>query len=319
MSIVCRVVFYVFLWYYTNYRFYINVINYLITGVFHVSKGIILSAESTCDLGAELREKYSVVDFPFKIVLDDKCYTDGVDLTPDMIYEIYRQKKVLPKTTAFNTMEYIEHFRKYTDQGYEVIHITLGSGLSVTYNNCMIAAEEVPGVYVIDSRNLSTGSGHIVIEAAERIKAGMPAEQIAKEVQELTSKVQSSFVIDTLEFLYKGGRCSALQMMGANMLQLKPCIVVDNTSGKMSVGKKYRGSLDKVLYSYVHDVLDNRTDLRDDRIFITHSGISQERIDLVYNEVAKMNFFKNIYVTHAGCTISSHCGPNTLGVLFMTK
>jgi DegV family protein with EDD domain len=284
-----------------------------------VSKRIVLSADSTCDLGDQLRQKYSVEYYPFKILLDDKVYSDGVDLTPDRIYEIYNEKKILPKTSAINTMEYIDFFRKWTDQGYEVIHVTLGSGLSTAYNNCRLAAEELPGVYVIDSRNLSTGSGHIVIQAAERIAAGMPAVQIAKEVQDLTSKVHASFVIDTLEFLYKGGRCSALQMLGANMLQLKPCIQVNNADGTMGVGKKYRGTLDKVLYNYVHDILDNRTDLRDDRIFITHSGISQSRIDLVHDEIEKMNYFKDIYVTRAGCTITSHCGPNTLGVLFMTK
>lgn len=284
-----------------------------------MSKRIVLSADSTCDLGDQLRQKYSVEYYPFKILLDDKVYSDGVDLTPDRIYEIYNEKKILPKTSAINTMEYIDFFRKWTDQGYEVIHVTLGSGLSTAYNNCRLAAEELPGVYVIDSRNLSTGSGHIVIQAAERIAAGMPAVQIAKEVQDLTSKVHASFVIDTLEFLYKGGRCSALQMLGANMLQLKPCIQVNNADGTMGVGKKYRGTLDKVLYNYVHDILDNRTDLRDDRIFITHSGISQSRIDLVHDEIEKMNYFKDIYVTRAGCTITSHCGPNTLGVLFMTK
>ena len=284
-----------------------------------MSRRIVLSADSTCDLGDELKQRYSVEYYPLKIILDGKEYSDGVDLHPDQIYEIYRQKKILPKTTAINTHEYFDCFKKWVDQGSEIIHISLGRALSATYNNCCRAAEQLSGVYVVDSRNLSTGSGHIVIEAAERIEAGMPAAQIAKEVQELTAKVHSSFIIDTLEFLYKGGRCTALQMLGANMLQLKPCILVNNADGSMGVGKKYRGSLDKVLYSYVHDMLDNRTDLRDDRIFITHSGISQQRIDLVYGEIAKMNYFKNIYVTRAGCTISAHCGPNTLGVLFMTK
>ena len=251
--------------------------------------------------------------------MDGNTYGDGVDLVPDQIYEVYRTRKVLPKTAAINTAEYMEYFRQWTDQGYEVIHITLGHGLSATYNNCRLAAEEMPGVHVIDSCSLSTGSGLLVIEAAERIAAGMPAAQIAREVQDLASHVNASFVIDTLEFLYKGGRCSALQMLGANLLQLKPCIEVNNADGTMDVGKKYRGSLDKALAQYVGDRLTGRDDLRDERVFITHSGISQERIDLVKREVEKLHSFREVFVTRAGCTISSHCGPNTLGVLFMTK
>lgn len=284
-----------------------------------MSSHIILSADSTCDLGDELRARYNVQYYPFHVILDGQLHADGVDLMPDQIYEVYREKKILPKTAAINTAEYIEYFKQWVDQGYEVIHLTLGSGLSATYNNCRLAAQELPGVYAIDSCNLSTGSGHLVIEAGERIAAGMPAAQIAEEVQALASHVQASFVIDTLEFLYKGGRCSALAMLGANMLQLKPCIEVDNTSGSMNVGKKYRGSLDKALTQYVQDKLDGRNDIRYDRIFITHSGISDERIQLVKKLVEKYGDFKETFVTRAGCTISSHCGPNTLGILFMTK
>lgn len=280
---------------------------------------IILSADSTCDLGPELVERYQVHYFPFHIILGDKTYGDGVDLVPDQIYAVYNEKKILPKTAAINVAEYVEFFRQWTDQGYEVVHVTLGSGLSATYNNCRLAAQELPGVYPVDSRNLSTGSGHIVIEAAERIAAGMPAKQVAEEVQALTAKVNASFVIDTLEFLYKGGRCSALQMLGANVLRLKPCIEVDNTSGCMDVGKKYRGSLDKALEQYVRDRLEGRTDIVTRRAFITHSGISEERIALVRSLVEKYASFEEIYVTRAGCTISSHCGPNTLGVLFLEK
>ena len=284
-----------------------------------MDRKIILSADSTCDLGDALRERFHVHYYPFHVILADKIYSDGVDLVPDQIYEVYREQHVLPKTAAINTAEYIDFFRPCVEQGYEVIHVTLGSGLSATYNNCRMAAEELPGVYAIDSRNLSTGSGLIVLAAADRIAAGMPAAQIAEEVQALTARCEASFVIDTLEFLYKGGRCSALAMLGANVLQLKPCIEVDNASGAMSVGKKYRGSLDKALAQYVKDRLEGRTDIDYSRIFITHSGISDERVELVRNEIQKYGKFEDIFVTRAGCTISSHCGPNTLGILFMTK
>ena len=284
-----------------------------------MSKKTVLCADSSCDLGDELRERYHVQYFPFHVILDGQTYSDGVDLVPDEIYRVYREKNILPKTAAINTAEYMEFFKQFTDQGYEVVHLTLGSGLSATYNNCRLAAAEMPGVYAVDSRSLSTGSGLAVLEAADRIAAGMPAEQVAREVQELTARCHASFVIDTLEFLYKGGRCSALAMLGANLLQLKPCIEVNPADGSMNVGKKYRGSLDKALSQYVRDKLEGCADLKTDRVFITHSGISQERIDMVRDLVKQYADFKEIYVTRAGCTISSHCGPNTLGVLFMTN
>lgn len=284
-----------------------------------MSKKVLLTADSTCDLSEELVKRFDVVINPLHVVLDEQSYLDGVDLTPDDIYRVYNEKKLLPKTAAINTAEFVDFFTPYLNEGYEIVHINLGSGLSVTHANCRMAAAELKGVYVVDSCNLSTGSGLLVLEAADRIAAGMPAEQVAREVQDLAGKVSASFVLDTLEFLYKGGRCSALAMMGANLLQLKPCIEVDNTSGKMGVGKKYRGSLDKALQQYVHDHLADRTDVRTNRMFITHSGISEERIAMVKAEVEKYQTFDEIFITRAGCTISSHCGPNTLGVLFLTK
>jgi DegV family protein with EDD domain len=281
--------------------------------------GIVLCADSTCDLSDELRREFDVHCYPFHVILDGKQYGDGYDLQPDQIYDVYREKKVLPKTAAINMDEYAAFFKQFTDRGDEVIYINIGSGLSSTHQNCRLAAEETEGVYAIDSCNLSTGTGLLVLEAAKRIRAGLPAAQIAQEVQALTSRCHASFVIDTLEFLYKGGRCSALAMLGANVLQLKPCIEVDNTSGAMHVGKKYRGSLDKALAQYVKDHLEGRDDLDLEKVFITHSGISQERIDMVKGLVEQYAHFEHIYVTRAGCTISSHCGPNTLGVLFMTR
>lgn len=291
----------------------------LLEGVYELSGKIILSADSTCDLGDVLTDRFHVNTFPLHVILEDNTYADGIDLLPDDIYKVYYEKKLLPKTAAINASEYMDYFKQWTSQGYEIIHVTLGSGLSATYQNCCLAAAELPGVHVIDSRNLSTGMGLIVLEAADRIAAGMSAADIAAEVQEITANCHASFVIDTLEFLYKGGRCSALQMLGANMLSLKPCIEVDNTSGKMSVGKKYRGSLDKALAQYVQDKLETLENYDNRRIFITHSGISQERIDLVENLVRQYADFDEIFTTRAGCTISSHCGPNTLGVLYMTK
>lgn len=284
-----------------------------------MAKPIILTADSTCDLSAELLQRYNVHLLPLQVLLGEDNFRDGVDVTPDDIYRVYREKKILPKTAAVNTAEYLDFFQPFLEKGYEIVHINLGSALSACHNNCRLAAEQQEGIYAVNSCNLSTGSGLIVIEAATRIAAGLSASEVAQQVQERVSHCEASFILDTLEFLHKGGRCSALAMMGANLLQLKPCIEVNNQDGHMGVGKKYRGSLDKVLAQYVQDRLQGRSDLDLSRIFITHSGISEERIELVRNEVQKYANFEEILITRAGCTISSHCGPNTLGILFMTK
>lgn len=279
-----------------------------------------ISADSTCDLSKELIEQYSVILRPLYVNLNDKSYLDGVDIWPDDIYANYRETKMLPKTAAVSIGEYEDFFNEQTANGDTLIHFSIGSSLSASHNNARLAAEEMDNVFVIDTQNLSTGSGLLVLEACDRVAAGMQAEQIVDEVNALVSKSHASFVIDTLEFLHKGGRCSALAMLGANMLQLKPCIQVDNQDGgKMGVSKKYRGSLDKALEMYVKDQLADRTDLDLKRVFVTHSGMAQERIDKVCELVKQYANFENVYVTRAGCTISSHCGPNTLGVLYMTK
>ena len=284
-----------------------------------MAKPIILCADSTCDLSPELVERYQVKILPLHVNLEDETYSDGVDITPDDIYAVYQEKKVLPKTAALNMDEFLSFVNPYIEAGNDVICVTLGSALSTTYNSCRLAAMETEGLYAIDSNNLSTGFGHVVMAAGDRIAAGMPVEQIVTEVQEITQKIEASFIVDNLEFLHKGGRCSAVAMLGANVLKLKPCIEVSNEGGSMGVSKKYRGTLERVLEEYVADRLAGRDDIRTDRIFITHSGISQERIDIVKAAIEKHMHFDEIFVTRAGCTISSHCGPNTLGILFVRK
>jgi DegV family protein with EDD domain len=285
-----------------------------------MGKRIILSADSACDIGEELKKRYDVTFYPYHIILDDKEYSDGIDIHPDDIYEAFRQKGILPRTAAINVSEYYDYFRQWTDEGYEVIHVSLGSALSASFQYCRAAASELEGVYPIDSCSLSSGIGHLVIEAGERIARGMSAADITAEVTALVPKVHASFILDTLEFMRAGGRCSAVAALGANLLKLKPCIEVDNSSGAMGVGKIYRGSLDKVLVQYVEEKLAKYGDsIKKDRAFITHSGISEERIRLVRDVVESHDIFGEIHVTRASCTISSHCGPNTLGVLFMTK
>ena len=284
-----------------------------------MAKPIILCADSTCDLDAALIAKYSVHIMPMHVTLEDQTYADGVDITPDDIYAIYHEKNILPKTAALNMDEVLEFVNPFIEAGNDVLCLTIGSALSTTYNSFRLAAMETEGLYVIDSNNLSTGFGHMVMAAGDRIAAGMPVQQIVEEVQALTQKVEASFIVDNLEFLHKGGRCSAVAMLGANVLKLKPCIEVSTEGGKMGVTKKYRGTLERVLEEYVADRLSGRDDIRQDRIFITHSGISQERIDIVKAAIEKHMQFDEIYVTRAGCTISSPCGPNTLGILFVRK
>ena len=289
-------------------------------GTLQMSNKIILCADSTCDLSPELCERYNVVINSFTVILDEKTYHDGVDLTPDDMYRVYREKKILPHTSATNIDEYEAMFRKYIDQGCDVIFINLGSGLSATYNNCRLAAESFPGrAFAVDSRNLSTGTGLLVIEAAKMIEEGkLTAAEIVERLCEIRNRVHASFVIDTLEFLYKGGRCSALAMFGANALKLRPCIMVDNQSGKMSVGKKYRGNMDKVVLQYAKDAISG-IDIDTEKVFITHSGVPESQSEAVRALLAESLPFENIYITRAGCGISTHCGPGTLGVLFIAK
>lgn len=280
---------------------------------------IILSADSTCDLDADLKERYHVNYFPLHIILNGKEYRDNVDITPEEVYQEYYDHKVLPKTAAVNAQEYIDHFRPWVEDGYEVIHINLGSALSSSYQNCCIAAKELGHVHVVDSCNLSTGMGLMVVAAGRMIQQGMDADSIAKALREHTGKCHASFILDTLTFLSAGGRCSSLAALGANILKIKPCIQVDNHDGSMGLGKKYRGALDKVLEKYVKDELSKYEDINTDLLFITHSGIPQKYIDLVKKTVDETVHFKEIHITKASCTISCHCGPNTLGILFETK
>ena len=279
---------------------------------------IILGADSTCDLDEELKERYHVKYFPLHINLNGKDYLDNVTITPEEIYQEYYDHKVLPKTAAVNVQEYIEHFRPWVEDGYEVIHVNLGHALSSSYQNCCLAAQELGHVHVVDSCNLSTGTGLTVVAAGKLIEKGLDAETIAERLRAGTSRRHASFILDTLTFLSAGGRCSSVTAFGANMLKLKPCIQVDNRDGSMAVGKKYRGSLDKVLVKYVKDELARYPDVNTDLLFITHSGIPQDYIDLVKKTVEDTVTFKEIHITKASCTISCHCGPNTLGILFET-
>lgn len=282
-----------------------------------LAEKIIITSDSTTDLSPELIERYGIKTLPMGITLGDKTFRDGIDITPDDIYEHQKKYGELPKTAATNVGECSDFFKSLVDEGYSIVHFTISAEMSSTYNNACIAADDFENVYVVDTRNLSTGGGLLLLAACDMVKAGKSAQEIAYESRQLASRVDASFVIDSLEYLYKGGRCSALSMLGANLLKLKPCIEVKG--GSMGVGKKYRGKYSEVLKEYAEDRLSNRDDLVSARVFITHAGCQPEVVDSIVNLVKSKGIFDEVFVTRAGCTVSSHCGANTLGVLFIRK
>ena len=282
-----------------------------------MNSNVVITSDSTTDLSKELRERYNVTVMPLKITLGDKTYTDGVDINPDDIYAHHDKTGELPKTAATNVGDCIDFFKPFCEAGKTVIHFTISSDMSSTYNNACIAAEEVGNVYVIDTKNLSTGGGLLVVAAAEMIANGLSAEETVQKTRALVPCVDASFVIDSLEYLYKGGRCSALAMLGANLLKLKPCI--QGKEGKMDVAKKYRGKFSEVAKQYVSEKISDYSDIDLDRVFVTHAGCDPELMNELVELVKSKAPFKEVFLTRAGCTVSSHCGANTLGVLFIRK
>lgn len=275
-----------------------------------------VTVDSTNDLSPELMEKYDIAAIPLSVNMGGKLYRDMLDVTPDDIYAHVNAGGELPKTSAVNAAEYGELFEKYLKDYDAIIHINISSEMSTCFNSARMAAEGLP-VYPIDSRNLSTASALLALAACEKAAAGEDAAQIADELQAAVDKVDASFVVSRLDYLYKGGRCSAIAMLGANVLKLKPCIEVHD--GKMGVAKKYRGSFNRCLEMYVKDRLLNADDIDTRRIFITHSGLDQATIEQVRRTVENCRHFDEILITRAGCTISSHCGDGTLGILYMHR
>lgn len=276
-----------------------------------------ITADSTCDLSREVIEKYNIDIIPLYVVEDGKSLRDGVDISPEDIFDFVEKTGGSVSTSAVNTNDYINYFTKIKKTCDAIIHINISSEFSSCHQNALLAAETVEGVYPIDSRNLSTGSGHIVVEAAKMAENGASPEEIVSAMKELTKKVEASFFIEKLDYLRRGGRCSALTALGANLLSLRPCIEVKD--GKMGIGKKYRGNMTKVAEQYVKDRLEGRTDIQTDLIFVTHSPSDRELVEFVKSEIPKYMKFDEIIETDAGCTVSSHCGPNTIGILFKRK
>lgn len=280
-------------------------------------KRVAIITDSTSDLSDELLAAKEISVVPLYVTMDGNTLKDKSEITPDEIYEHFNETKQLPKTSASNIDDHMNAMREALKTAEGIVYFTISSSMSSNFNNARLASEEFQNVYVVDSENLSTGIGLQILYAADLADQGKSAEEIYRSVTALRSKVDASFVIESLEYLKAGGRCSALAALGANMLKLRPCIVVRD--GAMTVSKKYRGVMKNVMVEYANDMLNNLNDIDDTRIFITHSGCDQNNIDAVYDVVKSKKYFKEIIITRAGCTISSHCGPGTLGVLFIRK
>lgn len=276
-----------------------------------------ITADSTCDLTPALIDAHHITITPLAVSCGSESFKDGVDITPDALYEKIAATGELASTAAVNVQEYIDVFSEALREHDAVIHFTISSAMSACYQNACIAAKEVGNVWVVDSQNLSTGIAHLVLDACDLAESGMEPAEIHKELVRRRDKLDVSFVVDTLAYLRKGGRCTAVAALGANLLKLHPCIYVKD--GEMGVGKKYRGKLDACLVNYVKDRLSEPDTVNTRRVFITDSGVDEEIRALVEKTVRELVPFEEIIHTRAGCTVSSHCGPGTLGILFYRK
>ena len=282
-------------------------------------KKIRIVADSTCDLSAELLAKYDIPVIPLSIIMDDKSYYDGKEISPDEIFAWANANKTTPKTSAVNIAYAKEVLKPFMENGDDIIFFGISSKMSGTCSivNMIGMQEEYDRLFVIDSANLSTGIGLQVIRAAELAANGATAEEIVADIESKKANVRASFVIDTLTFLARGGRCTALTALMANTLRLHPMIVVRD--GAMGVTKKFTGKMDVALNKYVESLKPELANADPARVFITHSGCSEKTIQAIYDKVSALGYFNEILITRAGGVISSHCGPNTLGVLYYVK
>lgn len=275
-------------------------------------------SDSTCDLSEELLEKYDISIIPLHIILGMEEYSDGVNISPEKIYEWSDKNKTTPKTSAVSLMDTVEILKPYVEKKTEVVCFSISSSMSTTGNVMRMAVEELEAqnlIKVIDSENLSTGVGLLVIEAAIMAQNGKSAAEIAEKIEKERKYVRASFVVDTLTYLYRGGRCNAVSALAGGVLKLHPMIAVKD--GKMGVAKKYRGKIDHVIMSYVKDMEEELRKAKKDRVFITHSGCNRETVNAVREYLKSLDIFDEILETRAGGVVSSHCGPGTLGVLYI--
>ena len=276
---------------------------------------VIIACDSTMDLGPDITSQYRIRTMPVKIFLGNEEYYDSVDISPEYIYRHYETHNELPKTSGATAEEFKSFFSKNISGRNALVFFTISSEISSNYNSACLAAKNFDNVYVVNTENLSTGGGLLVLKACEMAEEGIAADIIAQKCSALTDKIDASFVIDNLEFLRKGGRCSYLPVFGVNPLKTKLAISINN--GKMSVAKKYKGTFSNALKNYIDDKFYDKSIADTTRIFITHGGCNDKIIEDCVKQVEELEIFKEIIVTRAGCAVSSHCGRNTLGVMFL--
>ena len=276
-----------------------------------------MTADSTCDLSPELLRKYEIGIAPLSVIIDGEVFHDGVDVTPRDIFRAAEAGKSV-RTAAVNTYEYREFFTEQLKNCDELVHICISSEFSTCYSDAVEAARDFDHVYVVDSRNLSTGSGLLVLEGIRMIREGAEdGRTIAETLQGKTGLVSGSFVVRTIDYLRRGGRCSGLEALGAKMLHIRPSIVVQD--GKMHPGEKYRGRYEHYLKHYIEDTLENDSNIDFQRVFVVHSPSEEGLVRFAIDTVKSYGLFREVLEAMAGCTICTHCGPDTLGLMFLRK
>src|SRR5574344_705040 len=275
-----------------------------------------ITADSTADLSKELCDKYQITLIPLTVGLGDKIYLDGVDINPKMIFDYVKKTKQLPKTSAVNSEQYKEKFEYFLSSGYDaIIHFNLSSDMSTSFNNAKLVADEIKNVYVVDSKTLSSATGLQAIYASELAKTEQYSpQQILEMIENRKDFAEASFIVDKLDYLYRGGRCNAVALLGANILKIKPVIEVHN--GKMGMARKYMGYFEKCVIKYVKETLSKFNTPDYTRIFITHTEIEPKIVESVKSYLRENTPFKEILETDAGSTITSHCGSHTIGILY---
>lgn len=276
-----------------------------------------ITSDSTCDLSPEQLEQYNIRLLPLYVSMDGKTLRDGVDVKPDDIYAHVSAGGSLPQTAAVNLADYVRAFTELSKKNDFVIHVCISLDFSCCYQNAKLAAADFDNVYVVDSRNLSTGHGLVVLEAERMAREGMEPDDIVAALHDLTGRVEASFILDRLDYMKKGGRCSTATALGASLLKLHPCL--DVVDGKLPVTKKYRGSIEKVVEEYVRDRLRDRTDLDTRRAFLVDTCPDDHLASIAREVLRQDGRFQEIIEAKAGCTIFCHCGPGTLGVIFLRK
>ena len=280
---------------------------------------IILSADSLCDMTPEMKQTFDVHTISYHIIADGKDFRDGEDIFPDQLFELYRTRHELPRTAAVNVGEYIAYFRPWVEAGHEIIHFCLGNSLTSSYQNCLLAAEELGHIAVINSGSLSAGIALQLMDCRTLIDEGKSLSEMAQYFEQNRKTYHVRFILDTLEFLRAGGRCSAMAALSAGLLSIKPVIAVNGIDGGMTVVSKFRGSFQKSVSKFIQKALEQYPDMETDNLILGYAGPDTDIIQAVYKQVKATGKFKNIYIIRASCTICSHCGPGTIGIYLKTS